>query len=184
MVRLLHLNGPPGIGKSTIAQMYADGHPWTLNLDIDRLRTFVSGWQDDFERSGRLIRPTAIAMMAAHLAEGQDVVMPQMILTSEELARFESAAVAAGADFTEVFLMDDPESVVARFHARGGDAPTSTGREVVRDVVTRSGGDDYLRGCHGSLVDLARERPGSVVIQSVAGRLDATLDEVCSTVGR
>src|ERR1700712_362102 len=169
MARLLHLNGPPGIGKSTIARRYAAAHPWTLNLDIDRLRTFVSGWQDDFERSGRLIRPVAIAMMVAHLAEDQDVVMPQMILTSGELARFEAAAEAAGADFTEVFLMDDPENVVARFHERSGADSTSTLRDVVRDAVTRSGGDTFLRDCHRGLVDLAWQRPASVVIQSVEG---------------
>jgi MoxR-like ATPase len=33
--RLVHLNGPPGIGKSTLAAVYADRHPGTLNLDVD-----------------------------------------------------------------------------------------------------------------------------------------------------
>jgi len=33
--RLIHLNGPPGIGKSTIAQRYVDQHPEVLNLDIN-----------------------------------------------------------------------------------------------------------------------------------------------------
>jgi adenylate kinase family enzyme len=48
--RLIHLNGPPGIGKSTIAQLYVDEHPGTLNLDIDRVRCLIGGSRDDLAR--------------------------------------------------------------------------------------------------------------------------------------
>ena len=41
MPRLIHLNGPPGIGKSTLAQLYTGEHPGVLNLDIDQLRALV-----------------------------------------------------------------------------------------------------------------------------------------------
>jgi hypothetical protein len=47
--RLIHLNGPSGIGKSTIARCYAEGHPGVLDL----------------------------AMAEAHPRTGHDVVMPQ-----------------------------------------------------------------------------------------------------------
>lgn len=33
--RLIHLNGPPGIGKSVLAQLWAQDHPGVLNLDIE-----------------------------------------------------------------------------------------------------------------------------------------------------
>jgi anion-transporting ArsA/GET3 family ATPase len=36
MPRLIHLNGPSGVGKSTVARMYADRHPGVLNLDTDQ----------------------------------------------------------------------------------------------------------------------------------------------------
>lgn len=48
MSRLIHLNGPPGIGKSTLARRYVSEHPGVLNCDIDVLRTFIGGWEDDF----------------------------------------------------------------------------------------------------------------------------------------
>ncbi|MEJ7742270.1 MAG: hypothetical protein WKF73_06810 [Nocardioidaceae bacterium] len=41
MPRLIHLNGPPGIGKSTLAQWYVDNHPGVLNLDIDQVRCLI-----------------------------------------------------------------------------------------------------------------------------------------------
>lgn len=54
MPRVIHLNGPPGIGKSTIAQLYVDEHPGTLNLDIDRVQCLIGGWRDDFWRAREL----------------------------------------------------------------------------------------------------------------------------------
>ena len=48
MPTLLHLNGPSGVGKSTLARAWADRHPGTLLCDIDELRTCVSGWESDF----------------------------------------------------------------------------------------------------------------------------------------
>jgi hypothetical protein len=47
MPRLIHLNGPPGIGKSTLSALYADRHPGTLNLDVDTLHHLIGGWRDE-----------------------------------------------------------------------------------------------------------------------------------------
>jgi hypothetical protein len=41
VARLVHLNGPPGIGKSTPSALYADRNPGTLNLDVDFLHRLV-----------------------------------------------------------------------------------------------------------------------------------------------
>ncbi|MGH3734721.1 MAG: AAA family ATPase [Micromonosporaceae bacterium] len=61
MPRLIVLNGPPGCGKSTIAEMYAERHPFALNLDIDRLRAQLGRWRDDPGAAGLLARRIALA---------------------------------------------------------------------------------------------------------------------------
>ncbi len=71
MSRLIHLNGPPGIGKSTLARRFVDAHPGVLNCDVDVLRTLIGGWQSDFARAGALIRPAALAMIEAYLRNGK-----------------------------------------------------------------------------------------------------------------
>lgn len=68
MVRLVHLNGPPGIGKSTLARRYADEHPGVLDLDIDQLRGMIGGWRDRFAETGEIVRPLALGMAGAHLS--------------------------------------------------------------------------------------------------------------------
>lgn len=63
--RLIHLNGPPGVGKTTLAARYATDHPGTLDCEVDQLRGLVGGVEKDFAGAGALIRPAAIAMISA-----------------------------------------------------------------------------------------------------------------------
>ena len=179
MSRLIHLNGPPGIGKSTIARRYVAEHPGVLNCDIDLLRTAIGGWDADFEMAGVLIRPAALAMIEAYLANGHDVVMPQMIVNPDELARFEAAATRAGADYVERFLMDSAPSSVARFHRRDQTDPWN---DLVRAVVARKGGDEALAGFHAGLERLLAGRPDALVVASVEGDAEATYRALVATL--
>lgn len=174
MARLLHLNGPPGIGKSTIARRYAEDHPGVLNCDIDVLRTLVGGWADDFVRAGALIRPAALAMIEAYLVSGRDVVLPQLLIDPAEIALFEGCAVRARARFVERILMDDPDRAVARFHRRGADDPGDPWHSQVRAIVAAQGGDEAIRRRHAALRALTDRRPDAVVVESREGEVEAT----------
>lgn len=77
--RLVVLNGFSGIGKSTLAQAYVESHPGTLNLDIDRVRTFIGGWRQDFVGTGEIVRSMVLAMATSHLSNGRDVIVPQYL---------------------------------------------------------------------------------------------------------
>jgi len=142
MPRLIHLNGPPGVGKSTLARRYAADHPGVLLCDIDILRTMISGWQDD-ECAAARVRTAALAMITAYLTTGCDVVMPQTVGTDDQLTRFVEAAHAAGADHLHVVLMADPPTVVSRFRERAmsqADAWTA----FATAYVDARGGDSAL----------------------------------------
>ena len=129
MPRLIHLNGPPGIGKSTIAQRYVDERPGVLNLDIDQVRTLIGGWRERFAETGEIVRPVALSMAATHLRGGRDVVIPQFLGRLSEVERFEAVARDNGAVFCAVVLMDDKQRCIERFNRRGegGEIP-GTGR--------------------------------------------------------
>ena len=177
--RLLHLNGSPGIGKSTLARRYADERPGVLDADIDLLRMLVGGWQDDFVATGKILRPAATALIGAHLSSGRDVVLPQMVARSSEIERLRSAATAAGATYLQVMLVDDRDAAIARFHRRTGEGPLL---DHVREVVARDGGDRFLAMLHDGLTTLSR-RDGVVVVRSVEGDLDGTYARVLRAAG-
>jgi predicted kinase len=167
---LLLLNGPPGIGKSTLALRWAEDHPGTLCLDIDVLRGLVGGSADRFEETGEVVRPLALAMVTAHVRGGRDVVLPQFLGRAGEVARFEHAARDGGGSFVHVVLMDDEDASVRRFAARGDDG----WHGEVRRVVADRGGEGFLRTMHTRLRAVLSDRREAVVVPSVEGDPDAT----------
>ena len=173
--QLIHLNGPPGIGKSTIAERYVAEHAGVLNLDIDRVRGLIGGWQEDFAGAGEMVRPIAISMASTHLSLGRDVVMPQYLGAVAELERFENAALATGSRFREIVLMDSAQQSVERFYARGANDDDPWHAHVVR-VVEAAGGAASLTAMHERLCRLLSMRQHAVVIPTSAGAIAATYE--------
>jgi predicted kinase len=173
--RLIHLNGPPGIGKSTLAQLYADDHPGVLNLDIDRVRALIGGWLDRFAEAGEIVRPIALSMAATHLRGGRDVVMPQCLCRLSEIERFEKVAHDSGAVFCEVVLMDAKERSLARFNRRGENGELPWHRQV-QEIVERGGGQALLGRMHDQLTAVLAARPHAVVVPSAPGAIQQTYE--------
>ena len=156
---LLHLNGPSGVGKSTLARAHADAHLGTLLCDIDELRSWVSGWEEDFVGTGEAVRASALALMTAFLREGRDVMLPQLIVTPAQVDRFQAAAAEAGATYVGVVLDAAPETVLDRLHTR----PVTPVTEVVSRIIEERGGDDLVLEGRQQLLHLAADRGWPVV---------------------
>lgn len=176
---LLHLNGPPGIGKSTLAALYADRHPGTLNLDVDTLHRLIGGWRDTntWPAVWSLVR----AMAATHLGGGHDVVLPQYLATADEIAAFETLAHEHGVAFHEVVLIDDRDAAIERFHRRARDSDDPWIRHHHR-LIDRAGGSAVLATMYDDLLRVARLRPGTVVVPSTAGAVRETYDRLAGAL--
>src|SRR5215469_14512949 len=99
MARLIHLNGPSRVGKSTLAHRYADNHPGTLCLDVDVLVGQVDGWRKDFSAAFRAATTRVLARAKSHLHDGQDVVIPQLVTIFDQGNPYEAAATEVGANY-------------------------------------------------------------------------------------
>ncbi|MCX2950362.1 AAA family ATPase [Lentzea sp. NEAU-D7] len=171
MPRLIHLNGPTGVGKSTIAARYAADHPGTLDLDADEIVRLVGGWREDFHGAVDLVRPLVLGMAATHLASGHDVVMPQLIMRGGERDRFAAAATSAGADYLEFVLLAPPETAMDRYRRR---------EHHIDHVVEALGGAEVVRHSHERIT--AYLTPAATVLDATGeveqtyARLRAALD--------
>jgi predicted kinase len=155
---LLLLNGPPGVGKSTMAARYVDDHPPALNLDVDVLRGQIGGWQANPARAGVLARALALAAARTHLSAGHDVVVPQFLGRVEFILDLAGLAAAVGVPFVEVILLDSKENVRRRFFERN---------DPVKYTDAAS-----LSTMYDRLLDLASTRPRARIVH--AGTPDET----------
>jgi predicted kinase len=158
--RLVLLNGPPGVGKSTLARRYANEHPPTLALEIDGVRAMIGAWLQDPRASGLAARAMALAMAATHLGAGHDVIVPQLLTRREFVDALRDTAERAGATFVELTLMDDRDAVLARAEARR----EPDGGFSARALAARQG--HSLGDANDAFAEALRERPDADVIDA------------------
>jgi predicted kinase len=170
--RLILLNGPPGIGKSTLAQRFVDEHPLALDLDLDSVRRMLGRWDEHPIDAGLLARAMTLEMARVHLRAGHDVIVPQYLGRPEFLAQAEEVARDVDARFLEFVLMDGRDSCVQRFQRRTTEAATTAHVEAGA-LMDRFGGRPALEAMYDRLLLLLSHRPAARVIQSRDGQSDA-----------
>jgi predicted kinase len=175
--RLILLNGPPGIGKSTLAQRYADDHPFALALDLDTVRGMLGRWRDDPIQAGLLARSLTLAMARTHLQAGHDVVIPQFLGRPQFIAQAEQVAAEVGVPFLEFVLMDGRDASVQRFQRRTVAAATPAHIEAGA-LMEAFGGQPALEAMYDRLLLVLSHRPDAQVLQSRDGEIDAVYAEL------
>ncbi|GAB3389422.1 P-loop nucleotide/nucleoside kinase family protein [Amycolatopsis echigonensis] len=176
MARLIHLNGPSGIGKSTVARRYADLHPGVLDLDADQVVMMIGGWRTAFWDTLPAARRLALAMAETHLRAGYDVVMPQLVTRLDQAEQFEEAARAADGEYVEIMLTAPRPQAKARFAARGDHAAT--------DAMAELGGPVVLDRIHDHVGVYLALRPQCTVLDTEHLGPDETCAKVAEVVAR
>jgi predicted kinase len=176
--RLILLNGPPAIGKSTLAGRYVADHPLALNLDVDTVRGMLGRWRDRPTEAGLRARAIAVEMGRVHLRAGHDVVIPQFLARPEFPEQIERLAEEEGVSFAEFVLLDARENAVRRFVERTAAAATPAHTEAA-EALLQFGGPDELERMYDRLLGLLTRRPHAQVIRSRAGDVDAVYAEFC-----
>ncbi len=175
---LLLLNGPPGIGKSTVARLLTSGRPLSLCLDIDLLRRSLGQWMDHPEESGALARDMALAAAERHLRSGHSVVVPQFLGRLGFVEQLERLADEVGAWFSHVVLMDNKRIATSRFLGR---AHAADATEQHREAAAMGGGEAGFAAMYDALLAVVEARDIAVVA-STEGDIVGTLALVHAAV--
>jgi predicted ABC-type ATPase len=173
---LVLVNGPPGIGKSTIARRWVLDRPLALNVDIDNMRVLMGQWADHPE-SKRLARQLALAMIATHLDSGHDVVVPQMVSNPAFVARLRACAEETGAVFRHVALIDTPDGAVARMQVRRSALRAGVAEHPLRDTDPERDREAV------EYTQRAVQDMGAICVPTREGDIDATYASLVAAVG-
>lgn len=181
MPRLIHVNGPSGVGKSSVARKFVSGSPGTLLVDPDLLLASIGGWEERFWELIPVARNLAVALAEAHLERGHDVVIAQLCTSLDEVRPFEHVAERTRSDYLEAHLECSVDTLLARFRASRIDS-TDLVRAAVYRVIAGSGGEDLIEKIGSDFERYQRLRPNAVrlrgdlsidsVTASLAGHLD------------
>ena len=118
MNKLIILNGSLGSGKSTLANAYAERHPMTLVLDIDKVWFMISKWRNNKNVSSPLAKEMGISMARIHLSAGHDVIIPQLVQGDELINSFNDLAREVAAEFYEIMISLTKEDALNRYNDR------------------------------------------------------------------
>jgi predicted kinase len=168
MARLIHLNGPSRVGKSTLAHRYADNHPGTLCLDIDVLVGQVDGWRQDLTAARLVARTRGLALAKNHLHDGQDVIVPQLVTSFDQGNRFESAATEVGARYVEVALLVDIDEHARRLREK---EPAS---DVEARIQANLQTSDLMVRIRAHLAEYLHGRPNTIKLDTTGLTIDQT----------
>ena len=175
------MNGPPGVGKSTIARRLRDDRPLSLLVDFDDLWLLIGDWEHH-DGAQELAIAAGLAMVRAHLQAGYDVVAAQFAVGSDFFDDIDAIVGETSSACWEIVLTGPPEHVAARFRQRRAER-TLAGERDVSSNITDERIDEVIAWATTELTALAAARPHTTVILT-DGDVEATFTRVRDVLQR
>ncbi len=169
-MKLVILNGPAGVGKSTVAEKLHAEMPMAFLVNVDAWRRQISQWREMRRESQVLSYKIAAAAIGACLADGHDVIVDKAILNDDStLEELVATGEKFGADVHEIILTADKDVVMNRAISRGFNPAGLLNEEMVETLWNLS-------------QDLRETRPNAVVIDTSALSPEEVYESVRSIV--
>jgi len=172
------LNGAPGVGKSTLADLVVRQRPMMLALDVDGIKHALGRWDEDAGEAGRHARRLAVALIREHLAAGHDVAVAQYLARTEFIEELERISTDGGAQFVEVILVVDEPHLSQRLRERQAH-PGRPEHAINNDLVGPADAPRLV----ASIDEIQELRPRSTRIDA-SGSLADTLGRILAVVNQ
>ncbi|MFJ4163920.1 AAA family ATPase [Microbacterium sp. NPDC089698] len=177
MARVVLINGAPGSGKSTVAQMLSAQSRMAMALDIDQIKHSLGGWEDDSFSSGLHARRLALALVDEQLRSGGDVFLGQYLARTDFIEALEAASERRQASFHEFILDIDGDQLARRLRGRS-ESPSRPEHAINNRLVGPADALQFVQ----SLANLRASRPSAIWIdangspEEIAGSISASID--------
>jgi broad-specificity NMP kinase len=167
-MKLIILNGPCGVGKSTIAEMLRDALPMSFLIDVDAQRRFIGKYREkEYRESSRYLSFfVALGIVQTCLADGRDVIVDKFIMKDPNIIdKFIGLGRKNNAEVFEIILWAEKDIVLKRAENRG----------------YKVGGSLTPQKCEEfwyQMKDLKEQRPNAVVIPTDDLSVEETFEKV------
>jgi predicted kinase len=118
-MKLIIINGPCGVGKSTLSAKLHANIPLSFLLDIDAQRRFISHYREQKEESGKMMMAISKAIIIGCLGDNRDIIIDKILFDSVVLESYYEIAKKYGADIYEIILWAPKEVIMKRANERG-----------------------------------------------------------------
>ena len=137
MPDVLILTGPPGAGKSSVAEALAERYDRVAHIDVDTVRHFITptgyieAGHPGFEHQRALATRNVCALSRNYLEERFGVIIDDVVITQTDLEAYVAGLLPAGSPVHYLRLLPSLEACLARNAARREGRIAATRIEMV-----------------------------------------------------
>lgn len=117
--KLILLNGPAGVGKSTITELFLQENPLSIGVEGDSIIAMMGCWREYEDDARELVFQHTLHMANTQLKAGHDVVLPYLLVEPAHAEAFANVAQNNNAVFVEIVLYSERADAVTRLLERG-----------------------------------------------------------------